>query len=82
MGARGRKRSAELAVVRSITAARPQPPDDLTEAQAETWRAIVNRLPGNWFGRETLPILAAHLRHMSRRVGCSPMPPTGSSPIG
>lgn len=62
---RGPKSREELTVIRSILDARPQPPEDLSEAQAETWRTIVNRLPHDWFGRETLPILAAHCRHVS-----------------
>ncbi len=62
---RGPKSSADLAVVRNILDARPQPPDDITPAQAEIWLAIVNRLPSDWFGRETLPILAAHCRHVT-----------------
>lgn len=62
---RGPKSSADLAVVRSIADARPQPPDELNAAQADAWRAIVNRLPADWFPRETLPILAAHVRHLT-----------------
>jgi phage terminase small subunit len=40
-----------------ITARRPDPPDHLDEADAEEWRAIVGRMPADWFPRETRPIL-------------------------
>lgn len=62
---RGPKSAADLATVTPIGAARPQPPDDLSTAQAEIWRGIVNRLPQDWFPRETLTILAAHCRHVT-----------------
>lgn len=65
MQKRGRASSADLAVVRNILDARPQPTDDLNPAQAEIWLQIVNRLPSDWFPRETLPILAAHCRHVT-----------------
>lgn len=68
MGARGRKSSAALAIVpgkraEAVDPHRPAPPDDLTEAQANEWRAIVQRMPKDWFPRETHPLLAAYCRH-------------------
>jgi len=49
---------------------RPDAPYDLTDEQADEWRAIVNRMPADWFPRETWPLLAQHCRHVvnSRRV--------------
>jgi phage terminase small subunit len=38
---------------------RPDPPDRLTRAEAELWRAIVARMPDGWFPAETLPLLEA-----------------------
>ena len=61
---RGPKSAAELTVVTPIGAARPQPPDDLTETQAEVWRNVVDRLPAGWFPRETHDLLAAYCRHV------------------
>jgi hypothetical protein len=66
MGARGRKSSAELmAPPLSIEAhERPDAPYDLDDVQAEEWRAVVNRLPADWFPRETWPLLAQYCRHV------------------
>lgn len=74
MGARGRESIASLEVVRpenAITAiSRPGPPDHLTDEQAAEWQNIVNRMPADWFPRETHGMLAAYCRHVveSRRV--------------
>jgi len=49
---------------------RPDPPGELTQEQAGEWQAVVNRLPADWFPRETLPLLAQYCRHVvaARRV--------------
>jgi hypothetical protein len=70
---RGRKSSAALAVARpsQIEAVeRPDAPYDLTDEQAEEWWAVVNRMPADWFPRETHAMLAAYCRHVvtARRV--------------
>ena len=67
MGARGRQSAASMAVVRSggITAIRrPDPPDVLTADQAHEWRAVVNRMPADWFPRETHALLIQYCRHV------------------
>ena len=46
------------------TVKRPDPPGDLTKDQATEWRDIVNRLPADWFPRETHPMLAQLCRHI------------------
>jgi hypothetical protein len=48
--------------------ARPEPPEDLTEEQAAEWSAVVDRLPADWFPRETHGLLARYCRHGSRRT--------------
>ena len=74
MAKRGRESSAaaELAhFAAPLTAvARPDAPYDLTDEQADEWRAVVNRMPADWFPRETWPLLAQYCRHVvnSRRV--------------
>ena len=65
MGARGPKSAAALAVVSSVTEYRPPPPPELTEAEADQWRRVVNRLPHGWFPVETHALLAAMLKHQS-----------------
>lgn len=69
MGVRGRQGSAEIAVIGPNgieTVSRPHAPNDLTEEQAEEWREIVNRMPADWFPRETHPMLAQYCRHVVR----------------
>jgi hypothetical protein len=69
MGVRGRKSSVELAVVGPSgieTIRRPEPPSELTEEQAIEWRATVNRLPPDWFPRETHPMLVQYCRLIVR----------------
>lgn len=73
MQARGRKSLASLSVISSEgieTVRRPEPPQELTEEQSEEWLAVVNRLPADWFPRETWPMLAQYCRHVvsARRV--------------
>lgn len=73
MGTRGRVSAAsqEVAKVGKIEAIeRPDAPYDLTDEQAGEWWAVVNRLPADWFPRETHGVLAQYCRHVvtARRV--------------
>jgi len=43
---------------------RVDPLGDLTPEQAHEWRAVVNRLPVDWFPPETHSLLAQHCRHV------------------
>jgi len=64
MAPRGRKSAASKEVKSAqLPGQRPAPPDDLTEFQAEEWRAIVGRLPSDWFSRETHGLLIQYVRH-------------------
>ena len=49
---------------------RPEPPTELTREQAAEWRAVVDRLPADWFARETHGLLVQYCRHVvaARRV--------------
>lgn len=67
MGTRGRKSSAELAVIGStgvVQVRRPPAPPELTQEQADEWRAIVNASPADRFPREVHPLLSAYCRHI------------------
>lgn len=67
MEGRGRKSTAALTVVASnpVQAVnRPGPPSELTEEQSAEWVAVVNRLPADWFPRETHPVLVSYVRHI------------------
>lgn len=73
MATRGRKSAASLAVVQADGVAivpRPTPPSELTSEQAAEWRAVVGRMPTDWFPRETHSLLAQYCRHVvaARRV--------------
>ena len=73
MGTRGRKSSAELSILTMSTVEtimRPDAPYDLTDEQADEWRAVVNRMPADWFPRETHGMLTQYCRHVvaARRV--------------
>jgi hypothetical protein len=73
MQQRGRKSAADLAVVTAeglSAVRRPDPPEELTDEQAHEWRCITNRLPADWFPRETHGMLAQYCRHViaARRV--------------
>ncbi len=41
------------------------PPKELTREQADEWRAVVGRLPADWFTRETHALLVAYCKHVS-----------------
>jgi hypothetical protein len=64
MSQRGRKSAEALSVVMGIPGQRPAPPDNLDEDEAAEWRAIVERMPADWFTRETWPVLAELCRHI------------------
>jgi hypothetical protein len=62
-----RKSAASLSVIAPLPGQRrPEPPQELTEAEAAEWRAVVERLPVDWFPRETHPLLVAYCRHVVR----------------
>ena len=73
MTKRGRISEASLAI-RPVTPVertqRPAPPDELTDEQAAEWRAVVGRMPADWFARETYPLLVQYCRHVvaARRI--------------
>lgn len=67
MGQRGKQSAASLAVLKpsGVTAIeRPKAPDNLTIEQAHEWRCIVNRMPADWFPRETHGLLSSYCRHV------------------
>lgn len=70
---RGPTSAAALTVISGdgiVSIRRPDPPDELTEEQADEWRAVVNRMAADWFPRETHGLLAQYCRHIvaSRHV--------------
>ena len=66
MGVRGRRSVASLSIATVESLERPDAPYDLTDAETEQWWAVVNRLPAEWFPRETHAMLAQYCRHVVR----------------
>lgn len=73
MAARGRKSAAstEITIASTVEVVhRPQPPNELTPEQADEWCAVVDRMPADWFPRETFGLLVQYCRHVvaARRI--------------
>lgn len=72
MGIRGRPSAGSLSVVPTVIEVIPRakPPSELTDEQADEWRAIVNCMPADWFRRETHGMLVQYCRGViaARRV--------------
>lgn len=67
MGAkRGRRSIADLTttLIDVSRGVRPDAPYELTDEEADEWRAVVERCPANWFPRETHGLLVAYCRHV------------------
>lgn len=67
MAARGRKSAASTQIVVPSTVEvveRPLPPQELTPEQADEWVAITERMPADWFPRETHGMLTQYCRHV------------------
>lgn len=59
---RGRKSIAELSVVSVAPGSRPEPPADLTEAEATYWREVSATKPADWWKADTHILLKAYCR--------------------
>ena len=57
-----RKSTAALSVVAVGLPERLSPPDDLTQEQADRWRAVVLSKPVEWFGPDSAPLLKEYVR--------------------
>lgn len=73
MAARGRKSAAstEIIIASNVEViSRPKPPQELTKEQAAEWHAVVDRMPADWFPRETQALLVQYCRHVvaARRI--------------
>ena len=74
MAKRGRASGASLAITPQVstleTLQRPDAPYDLNDEQSVEWWAVVNRMPADWFPRETHGLLTQYCRHIvnARRV--------------
>lgn len=52
-----------LSAVAIIPGQRPPPPPELTKEQAEAWKAIVGRMPADWFDTAAQILLTEMVRH-------------------
>jgi len=55
-----RKSATALATVTNIPGQRPEPPVDLSPRAADEWRAVVARMPFDWFTRENQALLVSY----------------------
>lgn len=62
METRGRKSVAELSVVTVLPGKRPDPPVDLSEAEATYWRETTATKPADWWKADTQILLKAYCR--------------------
>lgn len=72
MRRRGRVSAAELAVVvHNVNEfhPKPEPPEELSDAEAAEWHAIVTRLPDDWFPREVHALLCTYCRMVVQERG-------------
>lgn len=72
MKQRGRKGKAatDLATISAATTmvdaeTRPDAPYDLSDEQADIWRAVVATMPATWFNASTYPLLVQYCRHIT-----------------
>ena len=74
MKQRGRKAAAALSIVAAEDKfRRPEPPDELTEAEGRVWKAVVAVKPTDWFAADNLPLLKDYCRHVVRQDKISEM---------
>jgi hypothetical protein len=64
MTQRGRRSAASFETNVVTLHQRPKPPAELTADQAVEWKAIVDRMPADWFPRETHALLVQLCRHV------------------
>src|SRR4051812_3167037 len=62
-GTRPSSASRQVAVIDAFHRAAPPEEYALTYDEEQEWWAVVNRMPTEWFPRETLPMLAQYCRH-------------------
>ena len=59
---RGRKSAADLSLVATLPGQRPEPPEKLSDSEAELWCAVVATKPSDWFTPDTAPLLVGYCR--------------------
>jgi len=62
---RGRASGAEMVTAVVKIGDRPEPPLSLNPRAEDEWRRIVDRMPSDWFGAETLSLLQSHCEHVA-----------------
>src|SRR4051812_13770925 len=63
MAQRGRKSAESLSAITIIPGQRPPPPPELTKEQAAHWKAMVARMPADWFDAAAQILLTEMCRH-------------------
>jgi hypothetical protein len=61
----GPKSTADQAVkISAIEIKRPEPPEELSLAEQETWKAVVATKPADWWRPDTFPLLIGYCKHV------------------
>ena len=61
----GRKSTAELGVKISVLQVeRPDPPEELSDDEKETWKAVTATKPPDWWRPDTFSLLVAYCKHI------------------
>jgi phage terminase small subunit len=67
MGVRGRASGNQLSTRAIHAVQRPDPPERLSDVEADIWRKTVGGLAVDWFPPETLDLLECYCTHVSRK---------------
>jgi hypothetical protein len=61
----GRKSAAEMSVKISVLQVeRPDPPEELSDNEKETWKSVTATKPSDWWRKDTHPLLVAYCKHI------------------
>jgi hypothetical protein len=61
----GRKSAAELGVkISALSVRRPDPPEELSDNEKETWKAVTATKPPDWWRPDTYPLLISYCKHV------------------
>ena len=60
----GRKSVAELGVkISALSVRRPDPPEEISPDEKETWKAVTKTKPADWWRPDTYPLLISYCKH-------------------
>ncbi len=61
----GPKSTAELSVkISALEVKRPKPPEELSDDEKTTWKAVTKTKPPDWWRPDTYPLLISYAKHV------------------